>query len=47
VASQLDKKEYTKGVKISGEDMAKLKMEYHSLHPKWNYSIFPEGKGNN
>ena len=41
VASRLDEKEYTKGVKISDEDMAKLRIEYHSLHPKWNYSILP------
>ncbi len=39
VASRLDENEYNKGVKILDEDMAKLKMDYHSLHPKWNYSI--------
>ncbi len=43
VASRLDEKEYSKGVKISDEDMAKLRIEYHSLHPKWNYSILPNG----
>ena len=42
VASRLDEKEYNKGVKISNEDMAKLRIEYHSLHPKWNYSILPK-----
>jgi hypothetical protein len=45
VASRLDEKEYYKGVKISDEDMAKLKLEYHSLHPKWNYSISLKGEG--
>jgi hypothetical protein len=34
VASRLDEKEYNKGVKISDEDMAKLLIQYHSLHPK-------------
>lgn len=43
VASRLDEKEYNKGVKILDEDMAKLQIQYHSLHPKWNYSISPEG----
>ena len=43
VASRLDEKEYNKGVKISDEDMAKLRIEYHSLHPQWNYSILPNG----
>lgn len=41
VASRLDEKDYLKGVKFSDEDMAKLKIEYNSLHPKWNYSILP------
>lgn len=41
VASRLDGNEYNKGVKFSDEDMAKLRIEYHSLHPKWNYSILP------
>lgn len=43
VASRLDEKEYTKGVKILDEEMEKLQIEYHSLHPKWNYSISPKG----
>ncbi|MCX9073866.1 MAG: ISAzo13 family transposase [Candidatus Methanoperedens sp.] len=42
VASRLDEKEYTKGVKILDEEMEKLQIEYHSLHPKWNYSISPK-----
>jgi hypothetical protein len=45
VASLLDEKEYTKGVKFSDEDMARLKIEYHSLHPKWNYSLSPKEEG--
>lgn len=43
VASRLDEKEYNKGIKISKEDIAKLHIEYHSLHPKWNYSISQKG----
>ncbi len=43
VASRLDEKEYTKGIKILDEEMDKLQIEYHSLHPKWNYSISPKG----
>ena len=27
------------------EDIAKLHIEYHSLHPKWNYSISQKGEG--
>ncbi len=43
VASRLDEKEYTKGIKILDEEMDTLQIEYHSLHPKWNYSISPKG----
>jgi Rhodopirellula transposase DDE domain len=43
VASRLDESEYNKGVKISDEDMEKLQIEFHYLHPKWNYSILPNG----
>ena len=43
VASRLDEKEYTKGVKILDEEMEKFAIEYHSLHPKWNYSISQKG----
>ncbi|NJD77986.1 MAG: hypothetical protein FIB08_12985 [Candidatus Methanoperedens sp.] len=39
----IDEKEYTKGVKILDEKMERLQIEYHSLHPKWNYSISPKG----
>ncbi|HYN44827.1 MAG TPA: hypothetical protein VER35_02395, partial [Candidatus Limnocylindrales bacterium] len=34
--------EYLKGIKFSDEDMAKLHMESHDLHPKWNYTICPK-----
>ncbi|HJH31466.1 MAG TPA: ISAzo13 family transposase, partial [Methanosarcinaceae archaeon] len=39
VSSRLDQNEYNKGVKISDEDMEKLKIELNFLHSKWNYSI--------
>jgi len=31
-----------KGIKFSDEDMAKLHMESHDIHPKWNYTILPK-----
>ena len=43
VTARLDEKEYIAGIKISNEDMAKLQVKLHSLHPKWNYSILPKG----
>ncbi|MGB7531586.1 MAG: ISAzo13 family transposase [Halobacteriota archaeon] len=41
VVARLDKREYEGGVKFSDEDMAKLNIKTHTLHPKWNYSIVP------
>jgi len=41
VVARLDKREYEGGVKFSDEDMAKLNIKAHMLHPKWNYSIVP------
>jgi hypothetical protein len=42
VAARLDGNEYLKGIKFTDEDMAKLHMESHNLHPKWNYTILPK-----
>jgi hypothetical protein len=41
VTARLDENEYLKGIKYTVEDLAKLNMESHDLHPKWNYTIFP------
>ena len=41
VVARLDKRKYEGGVEFSDEDMAKLNVKTHTLHPKWNYSIVP------
>lgn len=41
VASRLDEKEYDDGVEFTEENMEKLRIEFHTLHPKWNYSVLP------
>ena len=41
VFARLDQNEYEGGKKFSDEDMAKLNLKTHELHPKWNYSIVP------
>ncbi|MHB1812548.1 MAG: ISAzo13 family transposase [Thermoplasmataceae archaeon] len=43
VTARMDDKEYATGIKHSDEEMAKLRIETHSLHPKWNYTILPQG----
>lgn len=39
VKALLDTHEYLTGVKISDEQMARLKIKPHRLFPKWNYTI--------
>lgn len=41
VLGRLDENRYEKGKKFTDEDMAKLKIQPHTLHPKWNYTIIP------
>ncbi len=42
VAARVDDKEYATGIRHSDEEMAKLRIEPHPLHPKWNYTILPQ-----
>jgi Rhodopirellula transposase DDE domain len=34
---------YQRGIKVSKEAMAKLRIEHHDVCPPWNYSIIPHG----
>ena len=39
VRSEIDKTAYAKGVKISDRQMANIKLERHTFHGDWNYTI--------
>lgn len=41
VVARLDDRGYEKGRKITDGKMSKIHLKLHSLHPKWNYSIYP------
>ena len=41
VLARLDRKKYEGGKKFTDEDMTKLIIQNHTLHPKWNYTIIP------
>jgi transposase len=41
IEALLDERDYETGIKILDEDMGRLKIKAHELHPKWNYSIEP------
>jgi len=46
VRSSLVRKEYVKGVKISGDQMAQLRIKNHSTQPVRNYTLRPRQNGN-
>lgn len=39
VYARLDKKKYRTGLKFSDEEMDKIHIERHRIHPHWNYTI--------
>jgi len=41
VKAKLDKRNYTKGKKISNKEMEQLNISHHKKNPKWNYTIKP------
>jgi hypothetical protein len=41
VAAHLDEGIYRKGQKVAREDMAKLRLNPHTVCPDWNYTIYP------
>jgi len=41
VKARLDEGMYRKGQKVTSEGLKKLKLEPHSTHPRWNYTIRP------
>ncbi len=42
VYCRLDKKTYPKGIKISDEELNKIKIKYDEFHGEWNYTIMPQ-----
>lgn len=36
-------REFPRGMKVSDKEMAELLLEPHTVIPRWNYSIFPQG----
>ncbi len=41
VRCELDTRTYPKGIKVSDEEMATLKITGETFHPEWNYTISP------
>jgi transposase len=42
VRSEIDRRAYPAGVRISDEQMARLALERHRFHGDWNYTIHPD-----
>ena len=41
VKAQLDKRKYPTKVKITDDEMKRVKIRAHNFHGEWNYSINP------
>ena len=41
VKAILDETNYEKGIKVSDDEMEKINIKHHEVHPQWNYTIFP------
>jgi len=41
VRSEIDPRSYAKGVAVTQEQMAKIRLEPHAFHGDWNYTIRP------
>jgi hypothetical protein len=46
VTCGIDRSRYTCGIKISKAELATIKIERHSFHGEWNYTIKPNKKSN-
>ncbi len=41
VQAELDKRKYPTKVKVTDEEMKRVKIRAHNFHGEWNYSINP------
>ena len=41
VKAVLDTNQYETGVEVSKEDIGKLRLKRHRVHPDWNYTLLP------
>ena len=41
VKAILDETKYDKGIKVSDNELEKINIKYHEVHPQWNYTISP------
>ena len=42
VKARLDSKQYKRGIKVSKDEMKKLRVKVHRFHGEWNYTIRPQ-----
>jgi hypothetical protein len=45
VACELDRNLYPSGIKVSKEDMARIRLRKDKFHGEWNYTILPRPRG--
>lgn len=42
IQSQLDTNSYARGIKVSDEELAAVRLEQDTFHGEWNYTISPK-----
>jgi hypothetical protein len=42
VQSELDKSQYPKGIKVSDEELAAVRLRHSRFHGDWNYFVAPK-----
>ena len=41
IHAELDENEYPTGIKVTDEELARVRIKKHDFHGEWNYTIFP------
>ena len=44
IRCELDINDYPKGIKVSDDQLEKVKLKKHEFHGDWNYTIYPNKK---
>jgi hypothetical protein len=41
IHAELDEGQYPLAIKVTDDQLATVRIERHSFHPEWNYTVFP------
>ena len=44
VRSEIDRRRYSDGVKVTDAQMATIRLQRHEFHGEWNYTVYPASR---